>query len=107
MKRDCILIIPGPLLQRLMQHLFPGDYGEHGAVIAAGLVRDGEEYRLLARELFIAREGIDYVPGTRGYRALTAQFIHRCITYCRDNRLVYLAVHNHGGSDSVAFSRVD
>ncbi len=107
MKRDCTLVIPGSLFQSLMGHLFPGDFGEHGVVIAAGLVKDGEEYRLLARELFIAREGIDYVPGTRGHRALTAQFIHRCITYCRDNRLVYLAVHNHGGSDSVAFSRVD
>ena len=107
MKRDCSLIIPAPLFQKLMAHLFPGDYGEHGAVITAGLVKDGEGHRLLARELFIAREGIDYVPGTRGHRALTAQFIHRCITHCRDNRLVYLAVHNHGGSDSVAFSRVD
>ncbi len=107
MKIDCSLIIPAPLFQKLMGHLFPGDYGEHGAVITAGLVKHGEGRRLLARELFIAREGIDYVPGTRGHRALTAQFIHRCITHCRDNRLVYLAVHNHGGSDSVAFSRVD
>lgn len=107
MKRQCTLILPEPLFRKLMGHLFPGDYGEHGAVIAAGLVSHGNEHRLLARELFIAREGIDYVPGTRGHRALTAQFIHRCITYCRDNRLVYLAVHNHGGFDSVGFSRVD
>jgi ThiF family protein len=107
MKRNCTLVMPGPLFQKLMGHLFPGDFGEHGAVIAAGLATGGEGYRFLARELFIAREGIDYVASTRGYRALTPQFIHRCITYCRDNRLVYLAVHNHGGSDSVAFSRVD
>src|SRR5260221_887625 len=102
-----MVILPGPLFQRLMGHLFPGDFGEHGVVIATGLVKQGEEYRLLARELFTAREGVDYGAGTRGHRALTPQFIHRCITYCRDNRLVYLAVHNHGGFDSVAFSRVD
>ena len=107
MKRDCAVIIPGSLFQKLMGHLFPGDFDEHGAIITAGFAKHGGEYRLFARELFIAREGIDYVAGTRGYRALTAQFIHRCITYCRDNRLVYLAVHNHGGSDSVAFSTVD
>jgi len=107
MKRQCTLIFPEPLFRKLMGHLFPGDYGEHGAVIAAGLVSHGDEHRLLARELFIAREGIDYVAATRGHRALTAQFIHRCITYCRDHRLVYLAVHNHGGFDSVGFSRVD
>jgi len=107
MKRHCTLIFPESIFRKLMGHLFPGDYGEHGAVIAAGLVSHGDEHRLLARELFIAREGIDYVAGTRGHRALTAQFIHRCITYCRDNRLVYLAVHNHGGFDSVGFSRVD
>lgn len=107
MTRLCTLILPEMLFRKLMGHLFPGDYGEHGAVIAAGLVSYGDEHRLLARELFIAREGIDYVAGTRGHRALTAQFIHRCITYCRDNRLVYLAVHNHGGFDSVGFSRVD
>lgn len=38
---------------------------------------------------------------------LAAPFIHRCITHCRDNRLVYLSVHNHGGTDAVAFSAVD
>jgi len=27
--------------------------------------------------------------------------------FCREQQLVYLAVHNHGGTDRVGFSRVD
>jgi len=42
-----------------------------------------------------------------GYRALTPQFIHRLITRARDERLVYLAVHNHGSDGEVGFSHVD
>jgi len=106
MNRYTTLCIPEALHAQLTQHLFPGDAEEHAAVLAAGWV-GGDRPRLLARELFIAREGVDYDYGTRGYKALQASFIHRCITHCRDQRLVYLAVHNHGGSGSVAFSEVD
>ncbi len=76
-------------------------------MIAAGW-HEGVGYsRLLARDLFVAREDVDYTLGKRGYNTLLASFIHQRITYCRDQRLVYLAIHNHGGEGSVAFSSVD
>ena len=51
--------------------------------------------------------GTDYVPGKYGYRALDPRFIHRQIVRCRDERMAYLAVHNHGSDTSVRFSKVD
>ena len=63
--------------------------------------------RLLARELFIARDGIEYVPGRTGYRMLTARAVAHHARHCRNQGLAYLAVHNHGGVDSVAFSDTD
>lgn len=107
MNRLASLVIPEALHARLHRHLFPGDRDEHAAVIAAGLATSGGKVRLLARELFIAEEGTDYRESNRGYKALQAPFIHRRITYCRDHRLVYLAIHNHGGSGYVGFSSVD
>jgi hypothetical protein len=107
MMRNCTLHMPQSLHERLMAHLFPGDFDEHGAVVAAGFAKTSSGYRLLARNLFVAKDGEDYAESKRGYRALNARFISRCITYCRDHRLVYLAVHNHGGFDSVGFSQVD
>lgn len=101
------LTITGRLLTRLMAHLFPGDGDEHGAVIAAGIVETPRGTRLLARELFLAQDGTDYVPGTHGYRALSQEFVARVSDYCARERLCYLAVHNHGGRDRVAFSDVD
>lgn len=102
------LVIPEGLYGRLQNHLFPGDGDEHGAVIAAGMSRttDGR-IRLLARTLYLAKDGIDYVPGKRGYRMLRAQFIRDRILECRNEQLVYLAVHNHGGTTSVGFSSDD
>ncbi len=47
------------------------------------------------------------MPGKRGYRMLKAQFIQGQIMTCRDERLVYLAIHNHGGAGRVAFSSDD
>ena len=93
--------------ERLHAHLFPGDSDEHGAVLKAGLVQDGSQIRLLVREVVPALEGIDYKPGRIGYRVLDAQFIHRQIVSCRDERLVYLAVHNHNSGHQVGFSRID
>src|SRR6266568_7864879 len=93
--------------KRLHDHLFPGDRDEHGAVIAAGIVETLRGTRLLARELFIARDGVDYVPGKRGYRALTAQFVAEQSDYCAAQNLCYLAVHCHGGTDEVGFSGDD
>jgi hypothetical protein len=91
----------------LSAHLFPGDGDEHGAVICAGLLETAQGPVLTARELILAEEGKDWVPGTRGYRRLLATFVSKHARRCRDGRLVYLAVHNHGGSDQVEFSSVD
>lgn len=101
------LVLAEEQFEALMAHLFPGDGDEHGAVIGAGIARSPRGVRLLVRDLFLAREGIDFVPGTRGYRRLTPQFVRERIAYCRDQGLVYLAVHNHGGNDRVEFSSVD
>ena len=107
MKRPLTLRIEEDLFNRLVAHLFPGDGDEHGAVIAAGIAESPSGTRLLARDLFLARDRIDYVPGTRGYRALTPQFVARVSDYCFQHGLCYLAVHCHGGVDSVSFSPDD
>ena len=101
------LTIPAGLYAELQRHLFPGDGDEHGAVILAGTCESDRGLRLIARELHLARDGVDYVPGKRGYRMLKAEFIQRKILRARDRRLAYLAIHNHGGTDSVEFSRPD
>ena len=102
------LVVPASLYSKLISHLFPGDNDEHGAVITAGthVLPDGR-VRLLARELHLAVDGQDYLPSTRGYRRLRAEFITKHIVPCRDEGLAYLAVHNHGGNDSVEFSTDD
>lgn len=107
MKSSFRLIVPAHLKERLFAHLFPGDGDEHGAVIAAGVVETDRGLTLLARDLFLAEDGKDYVPGQRGYRMLTGAFVTERIRYCRDQRLSYLAIHNHGGTNRVAFSADD
>jgi hypothetical protein len=92
---------------RLQDHLFPGDRDEHGAVVAAGVSRRPDGMRLLARDVFLAEDGVDYVPGTRGYRRLEPHFVRDRMLACRDEGLAYLAVHNHGGTDIVGFSDDD
>lgn len=101
------LTIDERMHQELWSHLFPGDGDEHGAVIAAGLATSSRGTRLLARELFKAVDGVDFVPGRRGYKMLTAGFVSDRIRYCRDEGLSYLAIHNHGGVEEVAFSGPD
>ena len=105
--RSWRLTITSGLYGELRRHLFPGDGDEHGAVILAGTCQSDRGLRLVARELHLARDGVDYVPGKRGYRMLKAEFIQSKILRARDQRLAYLAVHNHGGTDSVGFSRTD
>ena len=105
--KPCRLVLPAGLKARLDQHLFPGDGDEHGAVILAGVAETTREVRLLAREVHLAKDGRDYVPGKRGYRMLRAEFITQQVLRARDERLVYLAVHNHGGTDQVDFSDDD
>lgn len=99
--------ISKPQFDQLHAHLFPGDRDEHGAVITVGLSKSGRETRLLAREIFLARDGIDYVQSKYGYRALSADFVARVSDHCSRHGLGYFAVHCHGGKDSVDFSSVD
>ncbi len=99
--------IPRGMYEDLRRHLFPGDDDEHGAVIAAGFTHGLRGTRFLARKLFIARDGVDYVPGKHGWRALTADFVARVSNFCAQNKLSYFAIHNHGGRDSVEFSPTD
>lgn len=101
------LTINYPEFLRLHQHLFPGDHDEHGAVLAVGSSEDDNHIRLLVREVFLAQDGVDYVPGTRGYRALTAQYVAEKSDFCAAMKLGYLAVHCHGGTDRVKFSSDD
>ena len=101
------LVIPDDLFRRLHRHLFPGDYDEHGAVIVAGIAESDTEVRMLARDLHLAVDGVDYIPGKRGYRMLKAGFIADRIALCSNERLAYLVIHNHGGHDTVQFSHDD
>jgi hypothetical protein len=91
----------------LARHLFPGDGDEHGAVVLAGTSVHTNEPTFFVREVHRAIDGVDYVEGQIGYRALRPQFIHRLITRARDERLAYLAVHNHASDRAVAFSQID
>jgi molybdopterin/thiamine biosynthesis adenylyltransferase len=63
--------------------------------------------RLLAHRIFLADDGVDYVPGRFGYRALTSTFVMDCALECADLGMAYLAVHCHGGTDTVGFSDTD
>ena len=107
LSKPVTLRLTGEMATDLKHHLFPGDGDEHGAVVGASVVETATGYRLLGRCLFLAEDGIDYVPGERGYRMLTADFVRRCAIACADQGLGYLPVHNHFGSDSVAFSGPD
>lgn len=101
------LRIPVGLMAELRDHLFPGDGDEHGAVIGVGVSRTARGTRLLARRLYLARDGIEYVPGERGYRMLTPTFVRDRVLECDREGLGYLAVHCHGGTDEAGFSPDD
>jgi hypothetical protein len=101
------LTVPPHMWDQLQAHMFPGDDDEHGAVILAGLAAGPRGPRLLARYLMLAIDGVDYVPGTVGYRALTGDFVNRAIDRAEAEGLAYVAVHCHEGSTSVAFSALD
>lgn len=107
MRMTCRIKMTREDFESIIRHLYPGDDDEHGAVLLAGLSSINDQLTLFVREIYIAQEGIDYVPGKQGYRALSPTFIHRCITRARDERLVYLAIHNHMSEQYVGFSPVD
>ena len=101
------LVLPETMKAELFGHLFPGDNDEHGAIILAGVCQTDRGLRLVARELHLAIDGKDYVPGRHGYRMLKGEFIQSRILRARDLKLAYLAIHNHGGTTSVGFSSDD
>jgi len=107
MTDKCQVRISAKDFSELHGHLFPGDRDEHGAVLLAGVSQSRNRWSFHVREVHIAREGTDYVKGNIGYRALHPTFIHRLITRARDQRLAYLAVHNHESDRSVGFSQID
>ncbi len=107
MNNQCRLRIARHDFDKLITHLFPGDEDEHGAVLLAGVSDADGKKTLHVREVHLAQDGEDYVGGEIGYRALSPKFIHRLITRARDERLAYLAVHNHGSDREVGFSSVD
>ena len=104
---DCDILVTSEDHQRIMEHLYADDEDEHGAILRAGIVRNGSSLRLLIQHVQPAEFGTDYVAGRYGYRALAPTFVHREILQCRDAGLAYLAVHNHGSDRHVEFSRVD
>jgi ThiF family len=107
MNTRCRLRIARRDFDILKSHLFPGDHDEHGAVLLAGISCHEGMHTFHVREVHLAEEGTDYVEGKIGYRALSPKFIHRLITRARDERLAYLAVHNHGSDLEVGFSKID
>ena len=107
MKEHVSLIISAAHYTDLHNHLFPGDKDEHGAVLAVGISENENDIKILVRKVFIAKDGVDYVPGQFGYRALTAQFVAETSDYCLSNKLGYLAVHCHLGTNQVSFSPDD
>lgn len=107
MKESFTVIISNTNYEKLYKHLFPGDDNEHGAVLAVGVSKSSFGTKLLVKEVFLATDGLDYVPGERGYRALTPKFIVEKSDYCIENNLGYLAVHCHYGENSVSFSQDD
>ncbi|MDQ1547527.1 MAG: hypothetical protein QOH69_2431 [Actinomycetota bacterium] len=101
------IVIAQPHWRELEAHLFPGDDDEHAAVLRCGLARSKRGYRLLVHDVVIARDGVDYVPGTRGYRRLLPEFVSDVAESCADEQLIYIGVHCHGGDNEVEFSNTD
>lgn len=108
MSRDVELRFAQKQWDQLYSHLYPGDGGEHAAVVLATLVeRAGQTPRLLVRDVLLAVDGVDYGVSPEGYGRLSAAFINRAVVRARNERMVYLHVHNHCSDRSVEFSRVD
>jgi hypothetical protein len=104
---SCVIRVGREHFAALQGCLFPGDHDEHGAVLLAGVSRREDRLTLHVREVHPTVDGVDYVAGQFGYRALHPKFIHRMITRARDESLAYLAVHNHGSDRNVRFSHID
>ncbi len=104
---DWTLRVPQGVWDEMHAHLEPGDDDEHGGALLCGVAASSTGGRLLARCFIPAVDGVDYVPGTVGHRALTAGFIRRATRTAAGLGLAYVAVHNHGNGARVAFSPTD
>ena len=76
MNQHCRIRIARDEFTVLYNHLFPGDNDEHGAVLLAGISQGDGQPTLHVREVHLAIEGVDYIEGKIGYRALNPTFIH-------------------------------
>ena len=102
------LRLPEHVWANVVSHLDPGDGAEHGGALLCGVANlGGGSQALVAREFIPAQDGVDYVPGTTGHRALTPSFIRRVTKAAAAHGLAYLALHNHGRGSAVAFSPTD
>ncbi len=95
------------LWAEVTSHIHQADGDEHGGALLCGVATGGRGTRLLANRFIPAIDGVDYVPGTLGHRALTASFIRRTTRIAAGRNLACLFLHGHGPGDSVAFSPVD
>ena len=101
------LRVPRGVWDEMHAHLEPGDDDEHGGALLCGVAVTSTGGKLLARSFIPAVDGVDYVPGQIGHRALTASFIRRATRTAATMGLAYIAVHNHGDGARVAFSTTD
>lgn len=101
------VVMTGDRWSALQQHLFPGDGDEHGAILRCSMAKTPSGTRLLVRDVIVAVDGRDYVPGSFGYRKLTADFVLDAALAFSEDTSVYIAVHCHGGHDQVGFSDTD
>ena len=101
------MLFQGSMYRKLHAHLFRRDREEHAAVLLAGLAETDRDVRLFVRSVHLARDGVDCVQGTSSHRTLRGEFITEHITKARDEKLVYISVHNHPGTGAVRFSDVD
>jgi molybdopterin/thiamine biosynthesis adenylyltransferase len=92
----------------MASHVNRGDHDEHGGALICGIAERRDGPVLLAREFVPAVDGVDYVPGTTGHRALTPAFITRLAKRARRDKWAVLLVHGHGRyGRNVGFSAID
>jgi hypothetical protein len=101
------LVLPPEIAEKLHAHLFPGDEQEHAAGLLAGVHVLPDRVRLLVKDCILAEDGVDHVLGDKGYLTVRAQFIQPLIRRAREERLVFLSVHNHLSDDTAEFSGPD
>lgn len=107
MSRPWSMRITGEHWADLRAHLFPGDRREHAAVLRCGLADTPSGMRLLVREVVPARDGVDFVQRADGTHSLVASFVLDNVLRCAADHSIYIAVHCHGGTNEVGFSRTD